>query len=158
MGHFRGRCREAGSLIQFKDDPAPEGRLFKRFDNPTTNDDGNVAFTATLSGGSEGVFRENDTLVALRGDALSAAVPPVTGLLGRVSDSRGPEAQVTDDGDVIFYATILDGAEVDGVDIDEGYFAARAVTATAAVGRRRSSRSSCATTRFPTGRGERSVP
>ena len=121
-GIFLDGAGEAGSTIQFQGDPAPESRLFKTLDNPTTNDDGNVAFAARLSGGSEMVGRESDTTVALVGDDLSAAVPPVTGVLDDLSDPRRTDGLVTDDGDVVFRGTISGAAQVSGVDIDEGVF------------------------------------
>jgi hypothetical protein len=121
-GIFLDGVGEAGSAIQFQGDLAPESRLFKTLDNPTTNDDGDVAFTARLSGGSEMVGREGDTTVALVGDDLSAAVPPVTGVLDDLSDPRKTDGLVTDDGDVVFRGTISGAAQVSGVDIDEGVF------------------------------------
>ena len=104
---------DLGNTAVLVGDPSPDSRLFRVLGNPTMNTGGDVAFSAGLTGGGKGVFRGDQSIVALLGDS----VPGVTGLLAEFS-----HAVITDDQGVVFRATISGAAEVGGVKVDQGIF------------------------------------
>ena len=104
---------DLGSTVVLVGDTSPDSRLFRVPSNPTMNASGGVAFSAGLTGGGKGVFRGDQSLVALLGDS----VPGVTGLLAEFS-----HVVITDDQGVVFWATISGAAEVGGVNVGQGIF------------------------------------
>ena len=104
---------DLGSTVVLVGDLGPDSRLFRVLGNPTMNTSGDVAFSAVLTGGGRGVFRGDQSIVALLGDS----VPGVTGLLAEFS-----HVTVADDQGVVFRATISGATEVGGVKVDQGIF------------------------------------
>ena len=104
---------DLGSTVVLVGDPSPDSRLFKMLSDPTMNAAGHVAFSTGLAGGANGVFRGDQSVVALLGDS----VPDVVGFLSWFS-----HVVITEDEGVIFRATISGAAEVGGVKVDQGIF------------------------------------
>jgi hypothetical protein len=105
-------------VVALKGDPSPAGPLFVRLQSPPSiNADREIAWASTLKGRKGGVFRGDGTstsLVSLFGDD--------PGLSGGLLETFSM-AQITDDGDVVFRATINMGPEAGGATVSEGVFA-----------------------------------
>ena len=98
---------------------APEsGGTFATFPSVSINDNGDIAFKATINGGSvdEGFFRKSGptiTAVALTGDA-APVTPPGTYLVGSTSTL----ASINSSGDVNFYSRLSGGDSFEGIFVD----------------------------------------
>ena len=99
-----------GVALALEDDLGPTGQLFLRFERPSIDGAGHVAWFAHLSAGRRGIFRDGPTTVSVLGDP----VPGVAGLLHELS-----VPVMVDPGLVVFSATLSGGAVVGGVTIDQ---------------------------------------
>jgi hypothetical protein len=99
-GLFTADPVAADALVALEGDVAGGANAFRDFYRPYINAGGDVAWSARLVGASQGVFRSGPTPVSLLGDLA----PLASGTL-----SAFDLPAITDDGQVVFQATILAG-------------------------------------------------